>query len=162
MNKTQLSELISKASMENGIEYRLLLALCKTESSLNPYAVRKEPNWKWWNKVEERAEMVGCTYQTMKSMYSTSYGMTQIMGATYYDHGGKNYATELCDPEIALQYCCKILKNIMMEYRTPMEIYAIYNAGVLKFKDDGRLINQTNVNHFLYQYTKAEKLPSHL
>lgn len=115
---------------------------------MNPYAMRYEPNWSYFNGHEEKAKEVKSTLATMKMMYSTSYGLCQIMGAVYYDMGGKNFATELIDPEVNIAYASKILKKINTKHPDFLETYAVYNAGKLSFNKSGDLINQANVDRF--------------
>lgn len=154
VNLVLINNLIIKHSKLSSVPSELLRAVCQTESGMNPYVVRHEPTWNYFQGYEDKAKLICNTVSkeralaTMKVLYSTSFGLCQIMGAVYYDMGGKEFATELIDPEVNLIYATKILKKIMEKYDLPHEIYAVYNAGALRYKKNGELINQENVNRF--------------
>jgi len=153
-------ELVKKYSEEYKIESRLLYSIISTESNFNPNAVRYEIDYRWFYKLDECKKMVGCTTNTMRMIQQTSWGYTQIMGAIYYELGGKGWATTLLDPEINLKYCCEYLKKIITKkyLTTAEEIYIVYNAGSIRKTIDGKLVNQDNVDRFMSIYNRASSI----
>lgn len=142
---------------ENEVDHVLIQAIAITESNMNQYAVRYEPNWSAWDGIADvyhRLRKYSCSMDTLKMMYSTSYGLCQIMGAVYYENGGNDFATELISPSINIQYCCKIINKIKKKTTKPDEIYAIYNHGSLTYNLDRKLVNQYNVDRFMTIYSK--------
>jgi len=119
-------ELIKKYSELYKLESRLLYAIISTESNFNTNAVRYEIDYRWFYKLEDCKKLVGCTLNTMRMMQQTSWGYTQIMGALYYELGGKGWATTLLDPEVNLKFCCEYLKKIIKTQglNSPSETYA--------------------------------------
>ncbi len=143
-----------------GLDYALVNALIATESGFNPCVIRYEPDYKWLYKIEECRRLLGCTLDTMINMQKTSWGLGQIMGAVAYEMGLKNWATKLLDPEMNIHFVCEYLKNIIDKHRPKdqKEVYAIYNAGSLRYKSNGDLVNQANVDRFMIKLTIVQKI----
>lgn len=151
-----IQDLIKLSSEKYGIPFRFLLALAKRESSLNPLSIRYEPGYIWTYSVKEMYEIVNCSRDTMEMMQKTSWGVCQIMGAVAYEHGLRDWATKLLDPEINLKFACEYIHVLLRRHsevklENPLDVYACYNAGRLR-KVDGRYINCTNVNAFKKVY----------
>lgn len=153
-------ELIKKYSEEYKLESKLLYSIIKTESNFDQYATRYEIDYRWFYKLDECKKIVGCTTNTMRMLQQTSWGWTQLMGALYYELGGKSLATVLLNPELNLRYCCMHLKNIITKkYLTsPQEIYTVYNAGSIRKTIDGKLVNQDNVDRFMSIYNRTSSI----
>jgi hypothetical protein len=151
----KILKLIIDKSKEYGIEKKFLIALVKTESNFNPYAVRYEKDYKWIYSYKECAEIVGCTIDTMINMQKCSWGLSQLMGANYYELQGKNWATVLLIPEINLKFCCehlrRIIENQKLDIENVCDIYAAYNAGSIRKKGE-EYINKKNVDRFFKIY----------
>jgi hypothetical protein len=95
-----LGQLIQASSKKFGLDFVLVNALIATESGFNPLVIRYEPDYKYLFEIEKCRKLIGCTLETMVNMQKTSWGLCQIMGANFYEMGGKNWATKLLDPEV--------------------------------------------------------------
>lgn len=143
---------VSEAASKYEICPRTLAALCLTESNFNPWAVRFEPKWRYFSGLRRNAKKNNTTISTMRTLYQMSFGLCQIMGGRYYDEGGQGLPTELFDPEVNLEYAAKIVSKIFERHHYPWEVYAIYNAGSLRYDENHKLLNEKNVNRFRKAY----------
>lgn len=132
-------ETIKAIAIEQGLDYRLVAAICMQESSGNSFATRFEPTYKWVYNVNELTRSVGCTANTMMVMQMTSWGMMQVMGAVAYENGfsPKQYCTQLVLPHVGILYGCKLLKKLWAKHDTIDKVIASYNAGNPKPYLDG-------------------------
>lgn len=141
--------LIIKKAEKYQIEENLLRAIVLLESGGNPYAMRAEPSYPWLYKVIQLSKELKCTGPTMRQMQSTSWGLMQIMGAVAYELGFKGWGSELCNPEINLEYGCRFLKQKIVKYGPNVfDIYAAYNAGSVRMMTKDQYKNQANVTQF--------------
>jgi len=149
-----LSQLIQDSANKYGIEFCLLNAIVATESGFNSNAIRFEEHYKYLYSVEECAEIVGCTKDTMIMMQRTSWGLCQLMGAVYYEMQGKTWATELMQPDVNLKFTCEYVNRLIDRWhlKSPELIYAAYNAGSVRRREWGELVNQKNVDRFMQNY----------
>ena len=73
MNK-KLRELIITYAEKHGIPAPIVFGICMQESSLNAFAVRYEPHYRWIYKSKEcRPE--NCSVATEKTLQKTSIGL---------------------------------------------------------------------------------------
>lgn len=115
-----------------------------TESSGNPWAVRFEPNWKYFYKIEQVP--VKTSFETERNLQSCSWGLCQIMGSVARELGYLEELPKLCREDINIIYGTKKLKSLMNKYDKPNDIIAAYNAGIPKFMSNGKYFNQTYVD----------------
>lgn len=134
---------ILDAQDKYGIGWELIAAVILTESSGNQYAYRYEPNFKWIHDTNRLQNLWKCTNETALVMQKSSYGLMQIMGATAIDLGLLNiefpfkWPTLLYDINYNLEFGCKLLRQKIDKYGHNMDdIYAAYNAGEVKKKDN--------------------------
>lgn len=155
-----LSDLIKDSCRRFGLDFVLVNAIISTESGFNPHVIRYEPNYKYLYKVFECSNIVGCTFETMEIMQKTSWGLGQLMGACFYEMGGKNWATILFDPEINIHFTCEYLKNIIEKNNLSdaRDIYTVYNAGSIRRMKNGELVNQKNVDRFMAIYKTVSRI----
>lgn len=93
------------------LDSALVCALVERESSWNPWATRYEPAFyrTYIQKFIDSAKIVNMTEATMRA---TSFGLGQVMGQVARELGFTGrYLTELCDPEIGLDYACRKLQQ---------------------------------------------------
>lgn len=152
--KNDIEEMCQKYELSK----RLVFAVIMTESSGREKAYRYEPKFVWTVTPEQWAKKIGCDTQEMLNMQMSSYGLMQVMGANYYQYGGTGSPTEMYEPKCSIEYGCKILKKIIKRHERINDIYAVYNAGSLRFLKDGRYVNQDHVNNFYDNYRKSDFL----
>lgn len=103
-------QLASKYAAKYAIDPALLCAVVHHESSWNTWASRYEPMFydKYITPLIDKGEVHTATEANARA---TSYGLLQIMGQVARERGfaGK-FLTELCDPEVCLEYGCRKLK----------------------------------------------------
>lgn len=158
----QIDGLITKAARQHGIPSKLLKAIVEVESAGDPWAVRYEPNFRWlWNIAEDEPwkgdtqddsvpAPAGASEPTERRCQAMSFGLVQIMGATARELGFDGpFLTQLCDPELNLEYGCKYLKRLYRRFGGEYGwegIAAAYNAGSPRKTDDGSWENQDYVD----------------
>ena len=183
--ETTLIVLADTIAKKHGLDPALVCALCEVESSWIPWAVRHEAGYKWivgfhkmtlaeaysdisfidadenWWAFEPQVinEFPGSA-QTELLMQQTSWGLLQIMGATARERGFRGWLTELCDPQVNLEWGCKHLRwmelnadsygiELCADVSTvptrlcglPQSLAAAWNAGSVRYGEDGKLIN---------------------
>jgi hypothetical protein len=147
--------MIQKSTALYGLEFNLIKAIVKTESNYNPRALRFEPKYKWLYSVKECASILRIDVFTLEMMQKTSWGLTQIMGAIYFEKIASkpkemDFASVLLDPEVNISLCCQIVAGIIKKHKTNdvSIIYDLYNSGRAVEGDS----NQENVNRFKKNY----------
>ena len=119
-------QLAMKYATKYGIETTLVCALCEQESSWNPWSVRFEPGF--LNRYVRPSDPTRPT--TLDITKAMSFGLMQIMGETAIELGftGK-YLTELCDPNVGLEFGCKKLKKCFDVHGGVEPSLLAYNGG---------------------------------
>ena len=147
MTSAEINQVIKDVAAKEGLDHELLLAICMVESSLDPYAVRYEPAYKWVLSPREWASQMRLSVATEETLQKTSYGLAQIMGAVMREYGfsGK-LQTCLLNPSVPLSYSAKHLKNYLRCYGTEVEAISAYNAGSPRKTAGGMFLNQTYVD----------------
>jgi soluble lytic murein transglycosylase-like protein len=159
MTSVEIKQVIKEVSGKEGVDPDLLLAICTVESSLDPYAVRYGPAYKWLVSPREWASQMRLSVVTEGVLQKTSYGLAQIMGAVMRELGfsGK-LQTCLVDPAIPLSYSAKHLKNYLRRYGSEVEAIASYNAGSPRKTKGGMWENQTYVDKVSAELRKLRTL----
>ena len=141
--------LIQQIAASNGVPWMLLKAVCIQESSLNPWAVRYEPHYRYlYGKNLSPTETVG---------QMTSFGVCQVMGAVAREHGFKGkYLTELCDPEIGLEYGARHLSKFYRLHGAWDRAISAYNQGGPRVNEQGQFQNQAYVDRVMSQWVRLE------
>ena len=138
MEKIHIFNLIERMAPTFGLEASLVYAVCRQESSLNPFAVRYEKNYRW---LLPEVKVPGCTSETERMLQKTSIGLMQVMGAVYRELGFTGWLTEVVgDAVIQLEYGCLFLSKKIEKYGMDRGILA-YNSGS-PIKKNGKYINQ--------------------
>lgn len=142
----------AEASLQ-GIDWKLVQAICQKESSLNTQAVRFEPQYKYVYKVDELAKKLRITSATEEATQKFSYGLGQIMGAVCREYGySEPLMLLLSDWRVALSYSVKHLVNYSKKYKTTSDVIAAYNAGSPRRTEAGLYVNQSYVDSVLKNY----------
>lgn len=124
-------------SMKYGIDTALICAVAEVESEWNQYAVRYEPDF-YTHYIEPLFNKDHLT-MTEATARSTSWGLMQIMGETAREFGFVGeYLSQLCDPDIGLDYGCKKLRACLNEHSGDVrEALLEYNGGSdLRYPDE--------------------------
>ena len=147
MTQLEILTVIKEVAQAEGLDEKLLQAICTVESSLDPYAVRYEPAYKYTVSPREWASQMRLSVETEEVLQKTSYGLAQIMGGVMREYGfsGK-LQTCLLNPKIPLTYSAKHLKNYLRRYGSEVEAIASYNAGSPRKTPGGMFVNQTYVD----------------
>lgn len=145
---TQQDSLIEKIARRHGLAVALVAAVVRVESGGNPWAIRYEPaffdRYIAPKPVKSKAP---CSDQTEARMQATSWGLMQIMGATARETGFDGvFLSELCDPEVGLEWSCRYLVKLVKRYGDGEAAVAAYNAGSPRKLANGQFRNQAYVD----------------
>lgn len=149
----QYADIISSMAEIHEIDVKLLIAILRVESDFTPTAVRYEEHYKYVVNADKYAKMNNITTETETILQKCSWGMGQVMGGKARECGFNGPLQNLCDPQIGVNFCAKILKAITKRYENREDQMAAYNAGSAIKKDDGTYVNQEYVNKVLKAYT---------
>lgn len=140
-----------------GVDSDLACAIAKVESSWNPWAVRFEPKWSYFEWPEKFAKILGITLETEKQLQSCSWGLLQIMGGVARELGFQGPLQMLCGPRIGAQYACMKLKALKKRYAVLEDQISAYNAGTPRMHSDGTYENQAYVDAVIKAYAELQK-----
>jgi len=129
-----MKDLVISIAKDHGLDEDFVCAIVKVESNWNPSVVRYEPNWKYFVNPKKFAEKNHITEKTETELQKFSWGLTQIMGGKARELGFDDMLTELISPEIALNYSCIFLKNLLDRYKVYEKVAAAYNGGSALYK----------------------------
>ncbi len=154
----------------HGLPPSIVVAICKTESGLNPWAMRCEPAYRWlWdvNRSEpftltqfERADarlppkrfpqISGISQLTEWTGQQSSWGLMQVMGALARQLGFRGHFPMICDPAIGVDLGCQHLvalrDRFLKQFGWP-GVIAAYNAGTPRLNPRGAgFVNQDYVD----------------
>ena len=76
-----LDQIISAAAQSSGLPRELVHAVCMVESSMNQWAIRFEPSYKWFYGQQDSLSATERAGQQM------SWGLMQVMGAVARECG---------------------------------------------------------------------------
>lgn len=128
-SKTGLELIIEQTAKEYNLNPKLVLAVCTIESSMNTWASRYEPQWRWWYFPKKFANLVRITDRTERIQQATSWGLMQVMGTVARELGWKEDLPKLCKPENGLKMGCLKLRKLLTKYRSLPEALSSYNSG---------------------------------
>lgn len=164
MTKAEINAIIVHRSKENGIDPDLLRAICTIESSLEPLAMRFEPNYRWlWFPRETASRMTkqipGYSADTEMALQRFSYGLPQIMGAVCRELGYDGPLQLLpLEPVIVLDLACKHLKKFMEKYPSEPDWISAWNQGNAGKTPGGLYKNQSYVDKVCLELRKLRAL----
>lgn len=129
------------------LPWELIEALATVESSLNPWALRYEPQYKYLYLLDDRSQLS----PTERVGQMCSWGLMQVMGAVAREHGFRGYFPQLCDPVVGLRYGCLHVTKFRAKYGQWSDVIAAYNAGSPRREptNQGAYVNQFYVNKVL-------------
>lgn len=125
MTQHELQQIARALAEGMSLDPALVQAVCETESSWNPWAVRFEPGF-----YRRYVEKISGLSETEKQMRSTSFGLMQVMGQVAREQGyAPKYLTALCDPLDGIQQGCKKLKACLDKTADVRSALLRYNGG---------------------------------
>lgn len=145
---------------EYEIDAGLILAIILTESSGNSWAIRYEPEWRFFNEPAHWASTLKISPETEQHLQMFSWGLMQIMGATARDMGFTKELQKLCAPNLGIEYGCKYLRRQLLRYSgQTISAIAAYNAGsaIRSDVDKTKYVNQVYVDKVMNEWSKLGK-----
>ncbi len=129
------------------LPWELIEAFATVESSLNQYAMRYEPQYKYLYLLDNQSQLS----PTERVGQMCSWGLMQVMGAVAREHGFRGYFPQLCDPIVGLRYGCLHVTKFKAKYGQWSDVIAAYNAGSPRRDqtNPGAYVNQFYVNKVL-------------
>jgi len=147
-----------RAAKPFGINPRILLAMAKVESSLNPWAARYEPGWKYHWRVDHYAKALRITEETEHMFQATSWGLMQVMGTVARELGFDRHLSELTDPNLNVIIACKKLQYLFNKHKRPHDVISAYNQGSPRRRKDGFYRNQQYVDKVVKELNAVKEL----
>lgn len=161
----QYQELITQYAEQFNVPAELISSICEVESHWNPYAIRFEPMYQYYDgqKAMKDAKRLFITYETEIMLLKSSIGLCQVMGALARELGHESHLLELTDPKLNLFLASKHLGRLFKKYHGYLDdVIAAYNAGSpQRDTSNGQYKNQTYVNkvkNLLEKYRVVVKL----
>lgn len=109
IDKQALISLARQKAEKYGIDGDLACAIVEQESNWNPHAIRYEPGF--YSRYVQPQGGLGQTEMTSRAI---SWGLMQVMGQVAREYGfGGPFLSELCDPEMGLEFGCKFFSALM-------------------------------------------------
>ena len=155
-------------AQEFGLDPALVCALCEVESDWNSWAVRYEyrPEWLFGRVKDDFPGIIKFEHDypgdlnIEVQMQCTSWGLMGIKGADARKLGFTGWLTELCDPQVNLEWGCQHLRWMLdhpLDYGlsiaqgpavlkgTLADLAAAWNGGAARFVN-GKYANQSYVD----------------
>lgn len=125
MSLLQLQGAARVAAEAHGLDPKIVLSLCQTESSWRQYASRYEPGF-YARYMKDRP-----VSDTERHLGSTSFGLMQIMGVVAREYGFRGPdLCELTDPVVNLEFGCRKLADCMTDAKGDVRVALLkYNGG---------------------------------
>ena len=120
--------LFEQISQVLGLPAGLLAAMCSVESGHNPNAIHPADHGR------------------------SSFGMCQVKFKTAQDVMPSLLISDLFKPDVNVTAAALVLKKKLDKYKTVSEALASYNAGHVKYKDDGSIKNMQYVRKVLKEW----------
>jgi hypothetical protein len=142
--------LIVAVAEAHGLAHSIVEAVVRTESSGNPWAWNPEPRYRYFWDVKANRPFRKVTMLEIANQFppadfpalagdrdqewwaqQASFGLTQVMGAVARELGFRGpYLTELCQPEVNLEYGCRKLRgDLRWAHGDVRVMLAAYNGG---------------------------------
>ena len=137
LSSGELRRLILAAADTHALPPAYVYGVVMTESDGDPAAFNHEPDFERRYVTGRKIETFGLAREDEAVARATSYGLMQVMGQVAREHGfRRKYLTELCTPEVGLDYGCRHLASKAREYFDRFGwpgVFAAYNAGSPRF-----------------------------
>lgn len=153
-NMGLLLKLIKQVSESYHLDPNLVGAVVSVESSYSMWATRYEPGYIYLKNPSLYAKKLGLSEATERTMQKISWGLMQIMGGVARELGYSEHLTQLCLPEINLEFGCKKLAILLDKYKSIGDAVSAYNQGSPK-KSGVQYLNQGYVDKVMLIYTQT-------
>jgi soluble lytic murein transglycosylase-like protein len=118
--------LVTPHALKFGLDPKIVAAVCEQESEWNPFAIRFEPAFEA-RYIKPALPNAPTTLELTKAM---SFGLMQVMGEVAVELGWQGkFLTELCDPDICVEYGCKKLQRCFDVHGDADTSLLAYNGG---------------------------------
>jgi soluble lytic murein transglycosylase-like protein len=145
-----IKKAIKAKAEKHGLDPAIVYGVCMQESTLNPYAVRFEPKYRWLVYNTANLKPRECSIETEYALQKTSFGLMQVMGAVIREQGVSGWLTQAVgNVDMQLEYGCRHLKKKIQRYGL-MEGILSYNSGSPRKDASGKYFNQ-------YYYDRVTK-----
>lgn len=150
-------EIAERKAKQYGLPATLVKAIVEQESGGNPWAVRFEPNFLHYYVETTPTRFGPVSLETERMHRATSFGLCQVLGQVARELGFQGvFLTELCNPEVGIEYGCKKLAQLQKRYGVLEDVISGYNAGSPRKDSDGKYSNQAYVASVLLRMKKYE------
>jgi soluble lytic murein transglycosylase-like protein len=118
-------ELAQDAAARHGLDWWLVEAIVRVESSGNADAFRHEPGF-WRRYMQDKPQW----REAVSRRVASSYGLMQVMYATAVEHGYVGEPEGLFIPAASLEFGCRYVESLRdWSARNWPQALAAYNAG---------------------------------
>lgn len=126
----------------------IVYGVCKKESTMNPAAIRYEPDYRWLF-TPEKVRPKFCSIATETALQKCSWGLMQVMGAVYREYGYTDWLTMITgDIDSQIKYGCQHLAKQVKRFGKIESALSAYNAGSIVLVN-GKFRNQEYVDDVL-------------
>lgn len=120
---------VIEVATQSGFNPALVYAICMKESSMDTWAMRFEPGWRWWLDPNKWARRVRVTTRTEEIAQQCSWGLMQVMGTVARERGFSGDLPQLTSPKVGLKYGCAQLAYLFTRYSDVRHVLSAYNTG---------------------------------
>jgi soluble lytic murein transglycosylase-like protein len=152
--RSQIRGLLNSECKRRRLDPHLIAAIIAVESSWNPWAVRYEPDFRYFDSPAKWAKFNHITVDTEIQLQKQSFGLMQIMGGSARSIGFTGPLTMLLDPVGNVVWGCEFFEKRCSLYSTRESQIAAYNAGTPRYDSTGKFINQAYVEKVKLAYMK--------
>jgi hypothetical protein len=150
ISDTDIADAIRAGAGVQQVPDSLVQAICQQESSMNPWALRYEPTYRWL--YGDQLKMT----PTERHAQMCSWGLMQVMGALARELGFQEDMPKLCVPTVNIDYGCKQLRRLYDKYFNWVDVIAAYNAGSPR-RIGSLYVNQSYVDRVTGFWQAAER-----
>jgi hypothetical protein len=145
----EIKTIIKEECARHGLDHEIIQAIAEVESGGVGKAARYEKHYAYYYKDAEFAKLQKITLETERAFQKTSWGVLQLMGGTARWIGYSSWLPDLCDPRVGILWGCMYYKRVCDKHLYLNEKIASFNAGSIRKKADGTLVNQAYVDKVL-------------
>lgn len=134
MDLAELQSLARQKAAAYALDPALVCAVAEQESGWDPAAIRFEKNWAFRLMADDTIigqHIFPPSRDTEIAQRSFSWGVMQVLGQTAREQGCTYpYLTRLCEPEIGLEFGCKVLMMKLKKAQGDVRLgLHYYNGG---------------------------------
>jgi hypothetical protein len=135
-----------------------IYALIMTESAGDTLAIRYEPNYMWTYDYRQWATKWRVSLETSAMLQKTSFGLCQLMGSVFIQLGFEKIPLIYLDVTNNIKAGIKFWVLKRKQYGSnPLDLYAAYNAGSVRYADNGNYVNQSAVTRYRRHHDEIKR-----